>query len=300
MACYPILVWFMSQWVLDALGAWLGLLQLPSCPVSFSLFLDFLLLVMVTYLLAYVHGQRHVDRIVVDEISDTLSDIVDLRKLDKHRDVFIESLVVRVVVPRDDREATLWLQHVGGWRVVDYHGIFHVAPKLRHVLHKHSVYKRAVLSEEAFRRVSFWIHLIHQRISVLEQSAFYKWNPHLLLTERLCRWLPRSSQPSAAGSTQLLGVSGHKCCRRGHLYLRGWCSRDWGSFRTDYGPGSHRDPRLGSSDLSGARAVDQASLCLAQRICSPFETWSLSVLGNFTHTEMAPITARKALNNFRE
>ena len=300
MACYAVLVRFMSQRVLDALRAWLRLLQLPGCSVSFSLLLYFLLFVMVAHLLAYVHGQRHVDCIVVDEISDALSDIVDLRKLDKHRYVFIESLVVWVVVPWDDWQATLWLQHVGGGRVVDDHGILHVAPKLRHVLHKHSVYKWAVFSEEAFRRVSFWIHLIHQRISVLEQSEFYIWNPHLLLTERLYRWQPRSSQPSAAGSTRLLGVSEHKCCRHGHLCLREWCSRDWGSFRTDYAPRSHRDPRRGSSDLSGAQAVDQASLCLTLRICCPFETWSLSASGNFTHTEMAPITARKALNNFRE
>ena len=228
----------------------------------------------------------------MDEISDALSDIVDLRKLDKHRDVFIESLVVWVVVPRDNREATLWLQHVGGGRVVDDHGIFHVASKLRHILDKHSVYERAVLSEEAFRRVSFRIHLIHQRIGVLEQSEFYKLKPHLLLTERLCRWPPRSSQPSAAGSTQPLGVSEHKCCRRGHLYLLEWCSPDWGSFRTDYEPVSHRDLRQGSSDLSGAQAVDQASPSLAQCICYLFGTWSLSALGNFNHTEMAPITAR--------
>ena len=300
MACNAILVWFMSQRVLDALGAWLWLLQLPGCSVCFSLLLDFLLFVMVTHLLAYVHGQRHVDRIIVDKVSDALSDIVDLRKLDEHRDVFIESLVVWVVVPRDYWQATLRLQHVGGRRVVNDHGIFHVAPELGHVLHKHSVYERAVLSEEPFRRVSFRIHLIHQRISVLEQSAFYQRNPHLLLTGRLCRWPPRSSQPSAAGNTRLRGVSGHKCCRRGHLYLREWCSRDWGSFRTDYAPRSHRDPRRGSSDLSDARVGDQASPFLTQRICSLSKTWSLSAWGNFTHKEMDLIATRKALDKFRE
>ena len=63
-------------------------------------------------LLEDVHGDIHIDLVVLDEISDGFPHIMDLGHLHQHWHVFIEHSIRHVVVPTQDWKAALRLQHV--------------------------------------------------------------------------------------------------------------------------------------------------------------------------------------------
>ena len=118
----------------------------------------------------HCHGVADREGVIPHEARDRLSAIIDLGHLDQHGNVIEEAAIVRVVVPRDDGQAALGLEHVGGGRVVDDDGVFHVATELGHILDKDSVDEGAVLSEEPRRAVLLWVHFVHQGVSVLQKS----------------------------------------------------------------------------------------------------------------------------------
>ena len=55
------------------------------------------------------HGLAERERVISNETGDSLTHVIDLRHLHQHRNEVEEAAVVRVIVPRDDREATLRL-----------------------------------------------------------------------------------------------------------------------------------------------------------------------------------------------
>ena len=77
---------------------------------------------------------------------------------------------MRVIVPRDDGQATLRLQHVSSRRVVDNDCIFHVPTHLSHILYENSIDKCAMLTEESDGRVALWVHHIHQWVRILSRN----------------------------------------------------------------------------------------------------------------------------------
>lgn len=152
----------------------MGLLHLEELLLALFLRLDTLLsLVDLPFadLGNHAHGVRDVDLVVADEDRRGFSHVVDLRQLDQHGHVVVEGPVVRVVVPRHDRQAALRLQHVGSGRVVDDHGVLHVAPQLAHVLDEHAIDEGAVFAEESRRAVPVRVHHVHQRVSVLQERG---------------------------------------------------------------------------------------------------------------------------------
>ena len=59
------------------------------------------------------HGLAERERVIPNETRDSLTHVIDLIHLYQHRNVVEEGAVVRVIVPRDNREALLGLHHVG-------------------------------------------------------------------------------------------------------------------------------------------------------------------------------------------
>ena len=175
MACYSVYIVSLDYRssalirTLNSLWAGLRLFQLPSSTFGLSL-LDPLLFIVFPNLLAHTHRQSHVYRILVYEVSDAFTNIINFRQLDQHRYVFIEGSVLHVIVPGKDWNSTLWLEHIRSWWVIDDHRVFHVAPERRHIFDKHAIYEGAVFSEETLRAVSFGVHLVHERIRILYNS----------------------------------------------------------------------------------------------------------------------------------
>ena len=113
------------------------------------------------------HSLAERERVIPNETGDSLTHVIDLRHLHQHRNKVEEGAVVRVIVPRDDREATFRLKHVGSWRIVNDNCVFHVATELSHVLYEDAVDEGAVLTEEASRGVALRVHHVHQLVRIL-------------------------------------------------------------------------------------------------------------------------------------
>ena len=74
---------------------------------------------------------------------------------------------MRVIVPGNNGQTTLSLEHVGSRRVVDNYCIFHIPSDLGHILDEYSVDEGAVLTEEASRAVALRVHHVHQLVRIL-------------------------------------------------------------------------------------------------------------------------------------
>jgi hypothetical protein len=77
-------------------------------------------------LLAHGISQIEVDCVVVvpHEPGDGLSHIFDHRELNEKRNQIQKSIISRVIIPRKDRQGTLWLKHVRGRGVVNDDRVF--------------------------------------------------------------------------------------------------------------------------------------------------------------------------------
>ena len=118
-----------------------------------------------------VEGVRDREGVVADEAADRVPHVIHLRHLGKKRDEVEQSPVVRVIVPRQDGEALLGLEHVGSGGVVDDDGILAIAADLRHVFREYAVDEGAVLAEESRRCESLRVHHVHQRVRILSTAT---------------------------------------------------------------------------------------------------------------------------------
>ena len=116
-------------------------------------------------------GMAELERVLTHKSGHCFTHVIDLRHLDQDRNVIVESTVVWVVIPGDNWEAALRLEHVGGRRVVDDHGVLHGPAQLAHILDEDAVDEGAVLAEEAVGAVAHRIHHIHQGVRILKLST---------------------------------------------------------------------------------------------------------------------------------
>lgn len=108
-----------------------------------------------------------VNGVILDKSGNAFSAIIDLWKLNKKRNYVKQMTVFRVIIPTQNGEGLLWLQHVCWWGVVQNHGILAVPTDLAHVFGKDTINEGAVFSEQSHGAVPIKIHLIHQWVSVL-------------------------------------------------------------------------------------------------------------------------------------
>ena len=106
-------------------------------------------------------GAEEVNGVVAHEVLDGVAAVVDLAELDEERDQVEELLVLHVVVPGDDWNGLLGLQHVGGRRVVEDYCIFWTSADLAHVLGEDTLHVGAVLTEQASCAEAVGVHLVH-------------------------------------------------------------------------------------------------------------------------------------------
>mmetsp|Transcript_44799 Transcript_44799/g.59494 ORF Transcript_44799/g.59494 Transcript_44799/m.59494 type:complete len:325 (-) Transcript_44799:719-1693(-) len=128
--------------------------------------------------------------VVADEAGDGLPAVVDLGHLNQHGNVVEEASILRVVIPRNDGQTALRLQHVGGGRVVDDDRIFHVPADLGHVLHEDAVDEGAVLAEEPRCAVALGVHLVHQGVRILGKRG--RVNDHFIILGHLLQEVLRA------------------------------------------------------------------------------------------------------------
>ena len=109
---------------------------------------------------------------VSDEACYGLSHVIDLGHLDQHWNVVEQSPIIWIIVPGNDGQATLWLKHVRGGRIINDDCIFHVSTNLSHVLDEDAVDEGAVLAKESAKTVALRVHHIHQRVSILQKITW--------------------------------------------------------------------------------------------------------------------------------
>ena len=113
---------------------------------------------------------QEIDLVVADEVLDGFSAIVDLAELDEQRDQVEKLLIFNIIVPRNNWNGLLRLQHVSRRRVIEDDSILRTSSDLAHVFREHALHVCAVLTEEAGCAESIGIHLVHERISVFGQT----------------------------------------------------------------------------------------------------------------------------------
>ena len=115
-------------------------------------------------------GAEEVNGVVAHEVLDGVAAVVDLAELDEERDQVEELLVLHVIVPGDDGNCLLGLQHVGRGRVVEDHCIFCTSADLAHVLGEDTLHVSAVLTEETSCAEAVGVHLVHEWVGVLGET----------------------------------------------------------------------------------------------------------------------------------
>ena len=120
-------------------------------------------------LCANMHGLLHVETVVSHEFGDHVSNVMNFRHLNEQRNIIKQDSVVFVIIPRENGQATLRLQHVRSRGVVDENRIFHVTAQHRHILHENSLHEGAVLSEQTSCAEALSVHLVHERVRILAQ-----------------------------------------------------------------------------------------------------------------------------------
>ena len=114
------------------------------------------------------HCVRDRESVISDETCDSFSHVTDFTQLDEHWNIFVKRSVVRIIVPRDDWQATFRLQCIRRWRVVNDDSILHWSAQLGHILHENTIDESAVLAKQTTRCPPMRIHHIHQWISILD------------------------------------------------------------------------------------------------------------------------------------
>ena len=92
-------------------------------------------------------------------------------------------VVVRVVVPTENRDAVLGLELVAVRRVVDDYDVLHPSSHSLHILDELVIKESAVLSEEPLRCNSLRIQDVHQRNGILGQTG--REDDHLVVLAHL-------------------------------------------------------------------------------------------------------------------
>ena len=142
-------------------------LMLSLCSLmSFSEFalIPFLL---VNKSLAYLLCMVEFDSIVFDESRNCFSTVIDSWKLNEQGNKIVELTIFWIVIPTHYRDCALRLKHISSRRIVQNHRIFHISSYLGHVLGEYTSPVRAMVSEQSHCAVAVWIHLVHERISIL-------------------------------------------------------------------------------------------------------------------------------------
>ena len=67
----------------------------------------------------YLHCLLHVEIMISDEFGNTVSNLVNFCHFEKHGQVVSQHTITHIIIPGEDWQATLWLQHVAGWAVID-------------------------------------------------------------------------------------------------------------------------------------------------------------------------------------
>lgn len=115
-------------------------------------------------------GAEEVNSVIAHEVLDGVAAVVDLAELDEERDQVEELLVLHVIVPGDDWDRLLGLEHVGRWRVVEDDCILRISANLAHVFREHTLHVGAVLTEQASRAKAIGVHLVHEWVGVLRET----------------------------------------------------------------------------------------------------------------------------------